>query len=234
MNTTDLGNRFERLSAAVLSDHPGPNGSERFEKVWLWDKWPGKDGPDTGIDLVARQTAAFGGGLCAIQCKFYGDRQISTQAVDSFLAASGRPGFTHRVLMHTGTGVQRHGAQKMRNAHPPCEVFDLAEMGSWEVDWWAVAEANHVVAPGTPRKRGRARGFFSGLRSDVGRYWKSWKRRWGAAGKWLRLWLVIEGLLAVAVITAMAAAVLAVAAMMLFAFVLFTLLSSGKNTGRRR
>lgn len=235
LHSTDKGDRLERLCKAVLTAHSGPNGSDRFEKVYLWKEWPGNDGPDTGIDLVARQTAAFGGGLCAIQCKFYGDdRQISTEAVDSFLAASGRAGFTHRILMHTGGSIQRHGANKLRNAHPPCEVFDIAEMGRWDVDWWAIAEANHVVTPGAPRKRSRAQGFFKGLRSDIKRYWGSWRRRWGAAGRWLRLWLIIEAALAVAIIAAVAASVLAIAVTMMVALLLFTVLSSGKNTGRRR
>ncbi len=46
-------------------------------KVWLWSEWPGRCGrPDTGIDLVAED--ADGGGLTAIQCKFYlPDHQVS-------------------------------------------------------------------------------------------------------------------------------------------------------------
>ena len=34
----------------------------------MWDEWPGRDGQDTGIDLVAEERD---GGLCAIQCKFF-------------------------------------------------------------------------------------------------------------------------------------------------------------------
>ena len=29
----------------------------QLKKVWLWNKWPGKWGPDAGIDLVAQAKA---------------------------------------------------------------------------------------------------------------------------------------------------------------------------------
>lgn len=47
-----------------------PAWSAKFDEVWLWQDWPGRDGKaDTGIDLVARDR--FTGEHCAIQCKFY-------------------------------------------------------------------------------------------------------------------------------------------------------------------
>lgn len=152
-NSTDLGNRFERLSRAALTAHDGKNGTKRFTQVWGWDDWPGRnkdDTVDTGIDLVAEQRD---GSLCAIQCKFY-KGMVSTGDVDSFLAASLRPEFTSRALMHTGTGIQRHGMVKLKQAQ--CDVFDVDQMSHWKVDWWEIAEQNHVVAPGTPRRSVRA------------------------------------------------------------------------------
>lgn len=151
-NTTDQGNRFERLCRAALTAHDGANGRQRFTRVWSWDDWPGRrdtDGVDIGIDLVAEQTPEFGGGLCAIQCKFY-TGQVSTDHVNSFIAAAARDEFTHRIIMHTGTGIQSHGRTKME--HSGCEEVDLGELAGWDVDWWELAEEHHVVAPGTPRK----------------------------------------------------------------------------------
>ena len=69
----DTGRRFERLMRRAFETHPYEYGPERFESVWLWSDWPDRKalgyGADIGIDLVAKQTPAYGGGLCAIQCK---------------------------------------------------------------------------------------------------------------------------------------------------------------------
>jgi len=71
----DTGRRFERLMRRAFEAHPYEYGPERFESVWLWPDWPDRAqfgyGADIGIDIVAKQTPAYGGGLCAIQCKNY-------------------------------------------------------------------------------------------------------------------------------------------------------------------
>ena len=54
------------MQAAPTRD-PGILG-DRSERVWLWNECPDRDGPDTGIDLVAEERE---GGLCVIQCKFF-------------------------------------------------------------------------------------------------------------------------------------------------------------------
>ena len=49
----DKGDRFERLIAAYL--HTDPLYVQKYDEVWRWSDWPGRDGrPDTGIDLVAQ------------------------------------------------------------------------------------------------------------------------------------------------------------------------------------
>ena len=231
-NTTDLGNRFERLCVSALMSHAGSQGIGRFEHVWLWSEWPSCDGPDTGIDLVAKQTDAFGGGLCAVQCKFY-KGQISTGDVDSFLAASSRVEFSHRVLMHTGPSIQHHGAVKLRKAHPPCEVFCTDEMGRWKIDWWDVAERSHAVAPGTPRSKvheSAVGGFFHRL-TRTWRLWRaSWRRRWGQQGRWLQAWLIAESLL----VTAGAAAVIVVVVLGLILAALATVLTMFSSAPKKR
>ena len=67
------GTRFERFAEKVFQEHPGAYGHERFENVWLWSEWPDKNlsclPEKNGIDLVAKQTEAWGGGLCA--CLLY-------------------------------------------------------------------------------------------------------------------------------------------------------------------
>ena len=43
------GKEFELFLRDALVASP----SHQFADVWLWDDWPGRDGPDRGIDLVA-------------------------------------------------------------------------------------------------------------------------------------------------------------------------------------
>ena len=46
------GKDFERLSKWILETDP--RYKSLVEQVWLWDEWPDKWGPDTGIDIVVR------------------------------------------------------------------------------------------------------------------------------------------------------------------------------------
>ncbi len=77
------GRRFERFCREYFRSDP--LWSDRFDEVWEWSDWPGRDNaPDTGVDLVARERGT--GDLVAIQCKFYSPtasldwRQVSTFA----------------------------------------------------------------------------------------------------------------------------------------------------------
>ena len=45
------GKQFERVCKWLLETDP--RYANRLSKVWLWDDWPGRWGPDCGIDLVA-------------------------------------------------------------------------------------------------------------------------------------------------------------------------------------
>ena len=136
-NTAVQGRRFERLVQAALRAHPGEYGRERFAEVWLWSEWPDRValgyGQDIGIDIVARQTPAYGGELCAVQCKFY-EREVPTSGVDKFLAASGTADFASRLLVATSR-VSKNGMIKARRAEPRCELLHTSEMDRWVDDW---------------------------------------------------------------------------------------------------
>ena len=140
-----LGRRFEVFIQDVLRSHPGEYGRERFAKVWLWQEWPDREsyglGSDYGIDIVAQQTDAYGGGLCAIQCKFRSEGgEVSTQEVSNFLAAVGGV-FSSSLLVATAP-IAKKGMGKIRNAAPRCEVLHTAEMDGWVDDW-----ASYLKAP---------------------------------------------------------------------------------------
>ena len=139
VSSVDKGRRFERLMKFAFLRHPGEYGPSRFENVWLWSEWPGRSaagfGQDIGIDLVAEQTEAHGGGLCAIQCKFYDfGARVPTKAVDSFLAASAAGEFSSRILVAT-SDLAGPARVKISKARPRCELLLGAHLRQWRVRW---------------------------------------------------------------------------------------------------
>ncbi len=134
----DTGLRFERLMRRAFETHY-EYGPERFERVWLWLEWPDRKelgyGVDIGVDLVAKQTPAFGGGLCAIQCKNFAEgHKVPTTEINSFLATSGSKHFDSRILVLT-SDLQKAGWTKVKNSSPRCEVIGAAQLDSWDAPW---------------------------------------------------------------------------------------------------
>jgi predicted helicase len=126
------GQVFERLIKAFLSEDP--LFRQRFRRVWLWSEWPGKRGePDTGIDLVAEERD---GGVCAVQCKFYGDNQrIARADIDSFLVASGRSPFTSRLFVSTTEHWSAHAEKVIADQRVPVQRIGIAELETSPFDW---------------------------------------------------------------------------------------------------
>ncbi len=80
------GRLFERVCQWYLLHDPAY--SKRIRNVWLWNDWPGRWGPDTGIDLVAKTRS---GELWAIQAKAYDPAyRVTKSDVDRFLSESAR------------------------------------------------------------------------------------------------------------------------------------------------
>lgn len=95
----DKGSAFEQLVKTFLEVDKAQ--SLRFDKVWLWSEYPGRSNrTDTGIDLVARERD--GGGLVAIQCKFYAqDARIGLDEIDRFVTAASTTEFARGILVST-------------------------------------------------------------------------------------------------------------------------------------
>ena len=47
----ERGKQFEYVCKWFLENDP--LYKSQFQQVWLWDEWPGRFGPDKGVDLVA-------------------------------------------------------------------------------------------------------------------------------------------------------------------------------------
>jgi superfamily II DNA or RNA helicase len=102
------GDRFELLCRYVLGS--APEFARQFRNVWLWRDWPGQDGHEIGIDLVAE---TVDGDLWAIQAKGYGPEvPLRWGEVANFLAAAPTTRFAHRLLFASTnhlTGNARRG-----------------------------------------------------------------------------------------------------------------------------
>lgn len=130
-STADQGTQFERFTSSFLQTDP--LWSAQFAKVWMWDQWPEKWGHDSGIDLVAERRD---GGLTAIQCKFYTpSHRVSKGDLDKFLAASGRGGFTERLVVSTTTHWGATAEETIREQSVPVRRLGLEDFEQSRVDW---------------------------------------------------------------------------------------------------
>lgn len=127
--TTVQGRRFERMFKAALSNHRG-EFRDKFSHVWLWEEWPGRDGPETGIDLVA---ADHDGNQWAIQCKDYSTTSIKTQHINNFLGSAG--GFHSRIFVSTSKKPLPKVGWKHLNKARNCRVLTHGDLDRWQVDW---------------------------------------------------------------------------------------------------
>ncbi len=126
------GQVFERLIKAFLAEDPLVK--ERFSRVWLWSKWPGRRGEhDTGIDLVAQERE---GGVCAVQCKFYGEQQhFDRDGIDSVLVASSRHPFKTRLFVFTTERLGRNAERVLSDQVVPVQRIGIAELDASPFDW---------------------------------------------------------------------------------------------------
>lgn len=131
-DTRTKGRLFERLTKVFLTTDP--TWTARFDEVWLWQDWPGRDGkPDTGIDLVARER--HGGGWCAIQCKFYAPTStIQKGDLDSFFTASGKHPFTSRIVVATAP-LGKNALDAMVGQSLPSNQIPIDEFDASDIDW---------------------------------------------------------------------------------------------------
>ncbi len=132
-DTREKGLLLERLTRAyLLAD---PVWTARFDEVWLWQDWPGRDGKvDTGIDLVARES--YGGGFCAIQCKFFAPGYaIQKGDIDSFFTASGKHPFTSRIVVSTTNKWSKHAEDALVGQQVKTARIGIDDLAASDIDW---------------------------------------------------------------------------------------------------
>nr|WP_271396309.1 type ISP restriction/modification enzyme [Neomicrococcus lactis] len=120
--------------------------SPQYRNVWLWMDWPERDGKkDNGIDLVAERQD---GGFTAIQVKFYAAKhRIQKSDIDSFISASGKAPFTHRLVVDTTLGDWSANAEEMLDGqHIPVQRIGLTDLRNSNIDW-STYELKHPDVP---------------------------------------------------------------------------------------
>ena len=152
-NTTEKGTGFESLIAAFL--RTAPEFADRFEDVYLWQDWPGRDGrPDHGIDIVAKDIHT--GGWCAVQTKLYEpQRHITKKDIDTFLSAAANKAFTSRLFVST-TADWGATATHVLDAADVGRI-GLSDLLESKVDWESVDWSSPLplVLPTTGKKTPR-------------------------------------------------------------------------------
>ena len=148
-SNNEKGAQFEKVVKAFIQQDKAQ--SERFADVWLWDEWPGRDGPDTGIDLVAQERD--GGDIVGIQCKFYAPGTAVRQGdIDSFLAHLGRQPFRQGIIVSAtenwGPNVQR----RLRDRQEPVSAWGAWVFENSSIDWSRFDLATPAVMSRKPGK----------------------------------------------------------------------------------
>lgn len=138
------GNYFEQLIEQYLK-HDGVQAPQ-YAHVWLWRDWPGRRGkPDTGIDLVAERAD---GGITAIQCKFYAETHTMQKSdIDSFISASGKEPFTHRLIVSTTSKWTQNAEEMLDNQHIPVQRIGLSDFRHSNIDWSTYELTNPSKSP---------------------------------------------------------------------------------------
>ena len=144
------GLAFEPIVKRVLTTDP--IYQQRFSQVWHWNEWPGRDGSDIGIDLVAER---HDGRLVAIQCKC--QDHIEKSNINSFLADSqrrllGEP-YAERYIFTTATTWSDNAERALTRIDPPVQRVDFFDLESSAIDWDAYLEDESAPLQGKPRKQ---------------------------------------------------------------------------------
>ena len=127
------GKQFEVLCKWILENDPVYKN--KLEKVWLWDDWPGRWGPDCGIDLIAQDAE---GKIWAVQAKCYKpDYDVTKKDIDSFLSESSNEKIDVRLLIATTDKIGPNAVSVVHRANSlrPVNQLLLTELLEKQIDW---------------------------------------------------------------------------------------------------
>ena len=139
----EKGTYFEDLILCYLRNEPKYRDLyENAQTYANWARLQGINAQDAGIDLVAkvRGTSEFH----AIQCKLYApDYVLRKEDIDSFMTASGKTTFTHRLIFSTCLHWSHHAENAIEGQTIPVSRVDLYDLENSQIDW-SQYQPNHA------------------------------------------------------------------------------------------
>ena len=136
------GRQFEHICRWFLKHDP--KYRLKLTRVWLWSEWPGRWGPDAGIDLVAETHDKK---LWAIQAKAYAlAHAVSKADVDTFLSESSRETFSFRLLIATTNRIGRTAERTLYSQEKPVGRLLLTDLEKADISWPASPSRLHAAA----------------------------------------------------------------------------------------
>ena len=193
VNRKRKGDQFELVCKWFLENDP--TYQSLLRRVWMWDDWPGRQGIDAGIDLVAED---HDGRLWAIQAKAYNPaNSVSKRDVDKFIAESSRKTFAYRLLIGT-TDKRHHLATKlMDDLDIPFIGLTRLRQADDYLDW---PENTATLRPSKPPKPKKPWDYQKAAINDVVKGFKAADRGQlimaCGTGKTLTAWFIKERLVA--------------------------------------
>ncbi|QKE37994.1 MAG: type ISP restriction/modification enzyme [Ferrovum myxofaciens] len=131
----EKGTYFEDLILCYLKNEP--KYRDLYESAWTYSDWArlqGINAQDAGIDLVAEVRGT--GEFHAIQCKLYApDYVLRKEDIDSFMTASGKIAFTHRLIFSTCLHWSHHAESAIEGQTIPVSRIDLYDLETSAIDW---------------------------------------------------------------------------------------------------
>lgn len=163
----EKGTYFERLIQCYLTEEA--SYKDLYEHVWMYADWAREqeiNAQDAGIDLVAKTHT---GELHAVQCKLYAqDYTLQKSDIDSFFTASGKKGFSHRLIVATTDRWSRHAEEALESQQPPVSRITLADLEQSQIDWAAYQPTQKVVLKEKKKPRAHQVAAIEAVRLGLG------------------------------------------------------------------
>jgi predicted helicase len=164
----EKGTYFERLTLDFLI--ADAVFAPQFTEVLSFADWAekyGKNGKDTGIDLVAKN--ANDGTFCAIQCKFYADDYAMQKGdIDSFFTAAGKREFTRCLIVDSTRAAWSANAEDaLSGQSKPTSRVGLYEMENSSIDWSAYLTQKQVKTKAKKTLRPHQADALAGVKAGL-------------------------------------------------------------------
>ena len=149
-DSTAKGEQFEHFVKRFLKKDPV--WSTQVDKIWLWNDWPGRWGPDCGIDLVFQHS---NGQIWAVQAKCYSPQySITKEDVDTFLSESNRPGIYKRLLIASTDQLSPNAKRVCDHQEKPVTPFLFSDFKKSAFEYPGhVSDLNTARLKGPPPPR---------------------------------------------------------------------------------